>query len=73
MVEFYESERKFVVTDHGRGIPVDILVNAVMKKHVSTKFLAQSDTRNKRITGLHGRQKPYAVSKLIEIAGTTTR
>ncbi len=53
-VEFYQSECKFIVTDEGRGIPIDILADAVMKKHVSTKFVNLSASRNKRLTGIHG-------------------
>ena len=37
VIEFYESERRFVVSDNGRGIPTDILVSAVMHKHTSTR------------------------------------
>jgi DNA gyrase subunit B len=53
-VEFYKSECKFVVTDNGRGIPIDIISDTVMKKHVSTKFMNLSDSRNKKQTGIHG-------------------
>lgn len=54
IVEFRESECKFSVSDEGRGIPTDILIDAVMKKHVSTKLVDLSETRNKRQTGIHG-------------------
>ena len=53
-VIFYESERKIVVMDNGRGIPADILVNVVMKKHASTKTIGLSTARNKKVTGLNG-------------------
>lgn len=52
-IEFYQSCRKFIVTDNGRGIPTDILYTAVMNKHVSTKLLDKS-IRNKKQTGLNG-------------------
>ena len=40
--------------DEGRGIPMDILKDAVMTKHVTTKNLSLSDSRNKKQTGLNG-------------------
>lgn len=53
-VEFYESERRFVITDNGRGIPTDILTDAVMNRHTSTKTVGISSARNKKMTGLNG-------------------
>ena len=53
-VIYYESERKFVVMDSGRGIPADILSSVVMKKHASTKTIGLSEARNKKVTGLNG-------------------
>ena len=53
-VTYYENQRKFVVMDNGRGIPMDILADLVMKKHASTKTVALSKARNKKITGLNG-------------------
>lgn len=55
---YYESERKIVVCDNGRGIPSDILVNVVMKKHASTKTIGLSESRNKKVTGLNGWFRP---------------
>lgn len=54
VIEFYESERKFVVSDNGRGIPTDILVSAVMHKHTSTKTIGISQSRNKKQAGMNG-------------------
>ena len=54
MVIYYESERKIIVMDNGRGIPSDILVSVVMKKHASTKTIGLSESRNKKVTGLNG-------------------
>ena len=51
---FYESKRKIIIMDNGRGIPSDILVDVVMKKHASTKTIGLSESRNKRMTGLNG-------------------
>lgn len=53
-VVYYESERKIIVMDNGRGIPADILVSVVMKKHASTKTIGLSEARNKKVTGLNG-------------------
>ena len=53
-VIYYESQRKIVVVDNGRGIPADILTNVVMKKHASTKTIGISQSRNKKVTGLNG-------------------
>ncbi len=53
-VIYYENERKIVVMDNGRGIPADILVSVVMKKHASTKTIGLSESRNKKVTGLNG-------------------
>lgn len=53
-VVYHESERRIVVQDNGRGIPTDILVNVVMKKHASTKTIGLSESRNKKVTGLNG-------------------
>jgi DNA gyrase subunit B len=53
-VSFYESERRFITSDNGRGIPLDILVDAVMRKHTSTKTIGISSSRNKKQTGLNG-------------------
>lgn len=53
-VSFSEKEQKFTVMDEGRGIPMDILKEAVMTKHVTTKNLTLSDSRNKKQTGLNG-------------------
>ena len=53
-VIYYESERKIVVIDNGRGIPADILSSVVMKKHASTKTIGLSEARNKKVTGLNG-------------------
>ena len=54
VIEFYESERRFVVSDNGRGIPTDILVSAVMHKHTSTKTIGISQSRNKKQAGMNG-------------------
>ena len=53
-VSFSEKKQKFTVMDEGRGIPMDILKDAVMTKHVTTKNLSLSDSRNKKQTGLNG-------------------
>lgn len=53
-VVYYESERKIIVMDNGRGIPSDILVSVVMKKHASTKTIGLSSSRNKKVTGING-------------------
>ena len=53
-VIYHESERKLTVMDNGRGIPADILVSVVMKKHASTKTIGLSQARNKKVTGLNG-------------------
>lgn len=49
----YDHENsKFTVADEGRGIPYDIMLNAVTKKHVSTKFDRGEETKG--FGGLHG-------------------
>ena len=53
-VSFSEKSQKFTVMDEGRGIPMDILKEAVMTKHVTTKNLTLSESRNKKQTGLNG-------------------
>lgn len=53
-VSFSEKAQKFTVMDEGRGIPMDILKDAVMTKHVTTKNLTLSESRNKKQTGLNG-------------------
>ena len=53
-VSFSEKKQMFTVMDEGRGIPMDILEEAVMTKHVTTKNLTLSDSRNKKQTGLNG-------------------
>ena len=53
-VSFSEKKQKFTVMDEGRGIPMDILKDAVMTKHVTTKNLTLSESRNKKQTGLNG-------------------
>ena len=53
-VEFYESERRFVTSDNGRGIPLDMLTEAVMNRHTSTKIVGMSTARSKKMTGLNG-------------------
>ena len=53
-VSFSEKQQKFTVMDEGRGIPIDILKEAVMTKHVTTKNLTLSESRNKKQTGLNG-------------------
>ena len=53
-VSFSEKKQKFTVMDEGRGIPMDILKDAVMTKHVTTKNLSLSESRNKKQTGLNG-------------------
>lgn len=53
-VSFSEKKQMFTVMDEGRGIPMDILKEAVMTKHVTTKNLSLSDSRNKKQTGLNG-------------------
>lgn len=53
-VSFSEKTQKFTILDEGRGIPIDILNEAVMTKHVTTKNLSLSDSRNKKQTGLNG-------------------
>lgn len=53
-VSFSEKKQLFTVMDEGRGIPMDILEEAVMTKHVTTKNLTLSDSRNKKQTGLNG-------------------
>ena len=55
-VSFSEKKQKFTVMDEGRGIPMDILEEAVMTKHVTTKNLVLSESRNKKQTGLNGEQ-----------------
>lgn len=37
-ITFFEKECKVIVEDNGRGIPLDILVDVISKKHYSTKF-----------------------------------
>ena len=54
LIEFYESKRKFIVNDNGRGIPLDILKDVIMQKHTSTKTIGLSNIRNKKQTGLNG-------------------
>ena len=49
-VSFSEKSQKFTVMDEGRGI----LKEAVMTKHVTTKNLTLSESRNKKQTGLNG-------------------
>lgn len=51
---FNQPERRITVIDNGRGIPTDVLVDVVMKKHASSKTVALSQTRNKKVTGLNG-------------------
>ena len=53
-VSFAEKSQKFTVMEEGRGIPMDILKEAVMTKHVTTKNLTLSESRNKKQTGLNG-------------------
>lgn len=53
-VSFSEKTQKFTVMDEGRGIPMDVLKDAVMTKHVTTKNLSLSESRNKKQTGLNG-------------------
>lgn len=53
-VSFSEKQQKFTIMDEGRGIPMDILKEAVMTKHVTTKNLTLSESRNKKQTGLNG-------------------
>lgn len=53
-VSFSEKKQMFTVMDEGRGIPMDILEEAVMTKHVTTKNLVLSESRNKKQTGLNG-------------------
>lgn len=53
-VSFSEKNQKFTIMDEGRGIPIDILKEAVMTKHVTTKNLSLSDSRNKKQTGING-------------------
>lgn len=53
-VIFNQPERRITVIDNGRGFPIDVLVDAVMKKHASTKTVALSTSRNKKVTGLNG-------------------
>ena len=53
-VSFSEKQQKFTIMDEGRGIPIDILKEAVMTKHVTTKNLTLSESRNKKQTGLNG-------------------
>lgn len=57
-VNFSEKSQKFTVMDEGRGIPMDILKEAVMTKHVTTKNLTLSESRNKKQTGLNGELIP---------------
>lgn len=57
-VSFSEKSQKFTVMDEGRGIPMDILKEAVMTKHVTTKNLTLSESRNKKQTGLNGELIP---------------
>lgn len=57
-VSFSEKNQKFTVMDEGRGIPMDILKEAVMTKHVTTKNLTLSESRNKKQTGLNGELIP---------------
>lgn len=57
-VNFSEKSQKFTVMDEGRGIPIDILKEAVMTKHVTTKNLTLSESRNKKQTGLNGELIP---------------
>ena len=53
-VSFSEKNQKFTVMDEGRGIPINILKEAVMTKHVTTKNPTLSESRNKKQTGLNG-------------------
>ena len=53
-VTFDEKTQKFTTADEGRGIPIDQLTNAIMTKHYTTKSVGLSESRNKKITGLHG-------------------
>ena len=53
-VSFSEKSQQFTIMDEGRGIPMDILKEAVMTKHVTTKNLTLSESRNKKQTGLNG-------------------
>lgn len=53
-VSFSEKLQKFTVLDEGRGMPTDVLVDAVMVKHFTTKSVGLSTSRNKKHTGLHG-------------------
>lgn len=57
-VSFSEKHQKFTIMDEGRGIPIDILKEAVMTKHVTTKNLTLSESRNKKQTGLNGKLIP---------------
>lgn len=57
-VSFSEKQQKFTIMDEGRGIPMDILKEAVMTKHVTTKNLTLSESRNKKQTGLNGELIP---------------
>lgn len=50
---FDEGEQSFFILDDGRGIPLSELLDAVTKKHVSTKFL-YSAVRGKSTAGLNG-------------------
>ena len=53
-VVYHENERRIVIGDNGRGIPADILEDVLTKKHSSTKTVALSKNRNKKVTGLNG-------------------
>ncbi len=54
-VSFSEKQQKFTVGDEGRGIPTDVLKDAVMHKHYTTKSVTLSSNRNKKQTGLNGK------------------
>lgn len=68
-VTFSEKKQKFTVLDEGRGIPMDILKEAIMTKHVTTKNLSLSDSRNKKQTGLNGvgQTLVLALSDMMEV------
>lgn len=51
-VTFKQDKREFTITDEGRGIPIDKLVEVCTKKHSSTKFVVGE--KRKGTAGLNG-------------------
>jgi len=52
-ISFNEELCEFIITDEGRGIPFDKLIEVCMQKHTSTKFVRTNEW-SKQMAGRHG-------------------